>query len=172
MVQSNTQARVKKAKSLSQRLDERAKKIRYVARNMDELSNTSDELNRLVSNNERFEIAREDSTEAYRDAELRRGDAGYGILTNFDKLEILRSFAENGEDPLAVKICQYLDDKHGEFRDYDKICTLNTSSINVASRLMSRSLTQDEYFGLLSGTIRMGWDIESHEPLYLKGDGK
>jgi len=152
----------------AERLKKRSQLAYKLATNLQETESYSHEHLRNMFNNERI------------DPKI-GGRFYYCAHGGEEKWKVINAFANNG-DPLCIKIRDYYNDRNQEIRDsYEKrgIRGMRIDFVHsalgdseVPEKLLIRTMTKDEYFGILNGDLPFTIDPHLKESYFLPKSGE
>ena len=167
------------AYKLSENLKSRSNQLKLVGNHLQKLC-MSDDYNMLVLANERMGIGEEVTRNALKQAEAERLRSSqiekhghsFGVSTNYDNYDMIGRLAESG-DWLCQRICRDLDRVFGDY-SFDKRKAVNPIRMQVATKLINRTMTKSEYIGLMTGKIPYAINHKTrlHDPMFLGRNGK
>ncbi len=187
--QSNTKERIESALDIARDLERRVRVARKIAANIkskNELESelweeyrlripgADDEFNRIVLFNERIGIGKDIVRNAYINSKIhKRWEKNHGknyiggIVKDFDEFRMLTLIAEKTGDALASRICEYISQKY-ELPDWEvEVCAFNAAGVDISRKLISRSMTCEQYEDLLYGRQNFAYHVPKSEAIYL-----
>ncbi|MBI2672053.1 hypothetical protein HYX16_03915 [Candidatus Woesearchaeota archaeon] len=138
----------------AEKLEDKAKRIRHFVGLQESWKEVTDDQRRIFLNNEGM-----CSTEYNYTFKLKEF-GGMGLISYLIKREVIAQFAQRG-DQLCERILKYLSDLQSPFTaDF-----LVIENSEIPEKLLSRKMTEKEYFGYLNGDLPIA--ITNEEAHYL-----